>query len=442
MSIARTLRSAVTALSAALALCFAPQAIAQSTTTITDSGVYDVHRVFGSGLYDSTAGQTFVTFAGPEMDVYVRAYTHSTGTWGSNIRIRNNSYTTASAYHNYPVMVRAPNGRIVVFYFNHNSNLYQLTSPNPNSIAGTWSFKEIGPVDATPGYPTPIVAGSNMYLFYRQTIGNIYRPLYYIKSADSGATWSAPRVAIDTQDLQSDNLDEVYPDDIGYDNGLVRITWHLAGGPGHNVQTKNVYFTYFNPSNDTFVSVNNTPLGSSIDASDFALQTSNRILVREALPSTGIAQPIPGRLPSRPIRNQSNRPLVGYNFVDASGLAGYTAAWNGTSWVNRRLQENGVPIPGTLGDFQPTTGDAIRVLLIDQTNYVLRLKQTVDGGATWTSVWTLPVAANMINGADRIGYTNALASAEQPVDFLVATFNFAQRQQDYTGTWRIFTVQD
>jgi hypothetical protein len=426
-------------------LCLFPAALpAQTLQTVSTNGVYQPHRPHSIGVFDSaagSAGKTFVTWAGAGMDVWVRAYDHASSAWEPAIRIRDNSYTFENAYHNYPTLVVGPDGRVHVFFFNHNSAAYQLTAPTAHSLGGSWSFKQILQGDQ-PGYPTPVVAGGNIYLFFRHTIGDVYRTMKFAKSTDNGASWSATKTIITTGDAQPDNLDTIYPDDVGYepDSGAtpprIRLTWHLAGGAFNNQKTKNAYLAYLRLSDEQMVSASGAVLGGTIDATDFTNEASNKILALQALPAGTQLQAVNANIPSRAMANLSNRPILAVNSFDSAGaLSTRVVRWDGTNWITRAI-----PGAGAIRDIQQVSSSSIRVLKVSGST--ITLVRTGNWGDSWTTDYTVSAASQLNNGADAIAGGITLWSSSSPVDFMFTTFRLSTRTSDYTGQWNTFVLKD
>lgn len=422
---------------------------AEQAQQIATNASYSAPRTHGTAVFAAaagTAGKTVVVWGGPQMDVYARAYNHASNAWENSVLIRNNSYTFADAYHNYPVISIAPNGKLLVMHFNHNQEGYLFTPAAADTIDTTWTRSTFLPASEEAAYPTPVVAGNTIYVFYRSKVSDTYRKLRFVKSSDNGVTWTTPKTIIDTEQGQSDNLNTVYPDDVGYEaassgrSARLRISWHLAGGAFNNEKKKNIYFAYINPVDDTAHTVSGVSLGSSINASDFAAEASNSLRVVLAEPAGSVLMAVTDKNTVRPVFNQSARPLVGYNADFGQGQAAYSAYWTGSTWVRRRMVQGSTNIAGKLLDYQYVDSSRIRALMRDGTT--IFAKETSDQGATWTSTWSLNVASNLINGADSIGYVNAISKPGMEVQAIAGTFNDATRKTDYSGKWGIFVIKD
>src|SRR5688572_11032560 len=160
-------RSAMRALAATLLLliAFAPPAQSAPTLdTVTTASVYGCLRTNGAGVYDATAGKTFVTYSGTKHDIYVKAFDHATSTWSAAVKVATLNLTHDNAYHDYPVLTQLGDGRLAIFRATHTTSMQLYTAPTPRSITGTWTGRTISTDKNT--YPEPVVTGNTIHLFY------------------------------------------------------------------------------------------------------------------------------------------------------------------------------------------------------------------------------------------------------------------------------------
>src|SRR5438874_2270668 len=240
-------------------------------------------RPVAGGLYDAVAGQTFISWGGVHEDNYVQAYDHRTGTWSAPVRVGDG----AEDSHNYPTMVQAPDGHLLVFHNLHNTQLFVARSPYPHSIDGTWTEQAVTAGDGAT-YPMPFVADDGtVFVFIRETARDLdrvspvdLRPMKYVRSTDSGVTWSntsqltGDRYAI-APTGRPDNMNEIYIGQLRHEparSGVperVLIVYTLAGGGAeghlHDRYHKNIYHTYFTPADLHFHAADGRDLGTRID---------------------------------------------------------------------------------------------------------------------------------------------------------------------------------
>src|SRR6266705_2360167 len=69
-------------------------------------------RPVAGAVYDPVAQQTFISWGGIHEDNYVQAYDHRTGTWSAPVKVGDG----ADDSHNYPTMVQAKDGHLLVFH--------------------------------------------------------------------------------------------------------------------------------------------------------------------------------------------------------------------------------------------------------------------------------------------------------------------------------------
>jgi hypothetical protein len=92
-------------------------------------------RPVAGGVHDATVRRTFISWAGQFEDNYVQGYDHRTRTWSDPVRVAGGDNDS----HNYPTMIQAGDGHLLVFRGLHNRELWVARSPRPHSIEGTWT---------------------------------------------------------------------------------------------------------------------------------------------------------------------------------------------------------------------------------------------------------------------------------------------------------------
>src|SRR2546421_3405874 len=252
-------------------------------TPVTAAAARTDRRPVAGGVYDAVAHRTFISWGGVHEDNYVQAYDHRTGTWSAPVKVGDG----ADDSHNYPTMVQAPDGHLLVFHNLHNTQLYVARSPLPHSIDGTWTEQPIAAGDGAT-YPMPFVTDNGtVFVFIRETRRDLDhvsqvddRPMKYVRSTDNGLTWS--NTAQLTGDpyamapaVRPDNMNETYIGQLRHEPARlgqperVLIVDTLAGGGVeghlHDRYHKNIYYTWFTPADLHFHAVDGRDLGTRID---------------------------------------------------------------------------------------------------------------------------------------------------------------------------------
>lgn len=142
-------------------------------------------------------------------------------------------------YHNYANLVKTPDGEKTIFFARHTKEMFMLKSPNWEKVIISKDFT---------CYPSPVVVGDDIYVFYSRhdnmANGNMvngikmypYRSLRYIKSSDSGKTWSKAIKMMDSAKQSPREIDEVYLCGCNYyeKNSLhpnrIQLDWTMWGG--------------------------------------------------------------------------------------------------------------------------------------------------------------------------------------------------------------------
>jgi hypothetical protein len=393
---------------------------------IASNAAPSCRRPFGFGVFDREANATTVCWNGKGMSVYVRRYDHARRAWGEARLIRENDWTGRWSYHNYPVMVLAPDGHLLVFFFEHSHRPHVLRSPRPHAVDGPWTEPKL-PADRN-AYPMPIICGDTVYLFYSRSdnVGEAYRTYRYVKSADSGRTWSKPRTAIDSQQRVPGRYDEVYAIDYhvtparGDRPTRVQLTWQMHGGGGHNRGTRNNYFAYFLPADETFRSADGTNLGAWIDYEEM----DGTCMVEAAEEPRG--HPLGYATTSTSLADGT--PLVLYRYYRQVRIA----RWDGDMW-----RKQAVTLPRT-GDITTADDGTVRVLG-SRGGRQLFLSESTDGGRTWRMAWSGDVPH--ANGSDGISNRGFIANHHPDLPAMACCIDRSRSQSNYQGLWPVVVVQ-
>lgn len=364
------------------------------TPIATGEGIRSDKRPVAAGFYDASVEKTFVAWLGDDSNPFVQAYDHQSATWTASKRVGNikasSSFEGADS-HNYPLLIQADDGRLLVFYAEHSDELRLAASPQASSIEGAWSDTVISEAPAA-SYPMPVkVANGDIYVFYRESsyvvernLESDDRPLQYVMSRDNGVTWKSSeeltgaRIAIGSWD-RADNLDEIYVGQVRYQprQGLtserIHIVWTIAGGgresPRHNRYHKDVYYSYFQPSNKHFYCANGRDLGVSISKTDMAhcLVEDTGTPNSRRPHAVGYVQLIH--------YTKGASPLIVYPLETSEGDVNRVARWERSSWV---LDD--MPIEGSPMDMERQDANTFTVYL---GKGEVRAVSSRDGGQSW-----------------------------------------------------------
>src|SRR5690242_8666480 len=149
-------------------------------------------RPVAGGCHDRTVDTTFVTWAGQGEDNYVQAYDHRARSWCAPVKVGDGGGDP----HNYPTILQADDGHLLVLRGMHNEELVLARSAKPHSIEGEWT-QEVIAEGAGATYPMPFkTANGDIFVFVRQTVYHLdpaapvdLRPVSYVRSTDHGRTW-------------------------------------------------------------------------------------------------------------------------------------------------------------------------------------------------------------------------------------------------------------
>lgn len=243
-------------------------------------------RPVAGGVCDPRARKTFISWGGFQEDNYVQEYDHRRDIWSAPVRVAGGDNDS----HNYPTMVQADDGHLLVFRGLHNRELWVARSPRPHSIEGTWTDTII-PEGLGATYPMPVKTSSGaIFVFIRETAGDFddnyptdTRPMKYVRSVDNGSTWQSSaaltgdRWCIAPLD-RPDNMNEIYIGQLRHEPAnhahpeRIAMVWTLAGGGPeghlHDRYHRNVYYAAFSPADLRFRPAAGHDLGTSVDDPD------------------------------------------------------------------------------------------------------------------------------------------------------------------------------
>lgn len=151
-----------------------------------------------SGFYESGADKTyiawqFVGLAGYK-GVHVAAYDHGTNTWSERVTAGN--FLLVDDDHGHPALVRDASGYIHCFFGSHNNTQKYSVSNNPDDIT-SWTARP--DISTALTYPKPVLVGSTLYLFVRDSAvaGNLKLAMSTMTPAAGVGTFSALTQLVD-----------------------------------------------------------------------------------------------------------------------------------------------------------------------------------------------------------------------------------------------------
>ena len=325
--------------------------------------------------HEGTYNRTYVGWLDRQGDVKMASYDHNT-------RLRTTvvlHWALGVDDHNNPSLHVLPDGRLMVFYSEHNGDaMYYRISTRPEDIT-SWGRERTVPTNTIKSstgsnrgytYPNPVQLSeesNRLWLFWR---GGSSWPTFST-SRDGGNTWSTARNWVS------------YPHHRPYIKFSTnkRNKIHFAFTQGHpSAINTNIYYARYN-SNGYLYRANGTRIKStsqlplSPSEADKVYDTDSKAWIHD------IAY------------DSSGRPIIAFAAIDSSGQHHYRyARWTGTSWKWYRVTPAGRSIadsgrePYYSGGITLDHENPSVVYLSRQVNGMFEVEtwRTPDGGATWT----------------------------------------------------------
>lgn len=403
-----------------------------SAFLLAQNGTFGCRRGAGVGYFDPVANKTFVSWPGGGMDVFAASFDHGTKQWENAKRLRRNHMHGTWDYHNYPVMLKAPDGRCLLFYARHTKKLYQLSPQKAHTIAGRFGRRTICRDQCC--YPYPVVAGTELYLFYSKNDDAAfpYRTLRYIKSDDSGQSWSAPKTVIDTEKADPLRFEEVYqggasfaPAGAGYP-ARIQLAFTMWGGPkGHAQQGKGAYFAYLSLEDFHIYGADGTDCGETLH-----LEAMERHCLVEIAPATDAISHTCGGVLCGVLPDGS--PLLCYSQRDGETPQGriVAARLRDGVWMKETMDTGTY----TLKDCKAADDGTVRVVYCKGRHCVVR---------RWNgTVWEMESATELPlpNGVDCVPWVNFIEHAQPEAQLLLSEIELQKSHKNYKGIWPVFCL--
>jgi hypothetical protein len=167
--------------------------LAQSYSTIANDGAWcwfsDPRAVAFKGKFD----RTYMGWISSQGEVTIAACDNLTGR--TEQRIIKAGFQKDD--HCNPSILTRPDGKILVFYSEHEGKMFMVTSKNPEDISSWEKERELKEFGSNVCYSNPVQLSSEnnrIYLFWR---GNDWQPAFSY-SDDAGLTWTEAKTFIKT----------------------------------------------------------------------------------------------------------------------------------------------------------------------------------------------------------------------------------------------------
>lgn len=402
---------------------------------VANNGSSQCKRAVGAGYYDNELDKTILCYSGEGMNVYLRTYDHKKKSYEPTECVYENNMYGRWDYHNYANIIKAPDGDKLIFFTKHTKDIYMIKSPNWDRIRVSDDFT---------CYPSPVVAGNDIYLFYsrheNEINGNIvdgvrmhaYRSLWYMKSTDSGKTWQAPVKIIDTQKKSPLEIDEVYLCDSNYFKATnnhpnrIQLAWTMWGGVnGHASSNEAAYTCYLSLDDGKVYSAAGKLIGDWVDYDGMI----EHCLVYKTKEYSPCAMKVASVLSTELKKGNT---LVVYGVLDENGLASVRSAElvNG-KWDEKIITENTYSVKDVCMD-----GSTGKVRTVYAKGDMLLVDSYDETDRRWKTIYTVKIEFN--NGANSVQYANFVENYKKELQIVLGQSG-PEIEQLYKGIWPIMS---
>jgi hypothetical protein len=274
--------------------------------------------------------------------------------------------------HNVPSMLVLPDGRLLVFYTEHNGRFFMRKSSRPEDIS-SWEEERVIPFGGTRitySHPVMLAAENNrIYMFWR---GSDWRPSFAY-SDDLGETWSKTQALIESKGSKNRPYLKVSTD------SQSRIDFAFTDGHPQVEPTNSVYHMYY--ENGSFYQTDGVRLASISDAP----------VSHASIPKVydGVADRVRGWIYDVALDDKKRPVLVYVRYPANDDHRYHYAHWNGKRWNDEELCAAGrwMPqVPPEKTNREPFYSGG---LMIDRNNpsHVILSRQK-EGGRFEIESWT------------------------------------------------------
>lgn len=238
--------------------------------------------------------------------------------------------------HNVAALLILPDGKLLVFYCQHNGNIFMRKSKTAENISEWEDEVILLKMDDKRRYcyVNPVILSeenSRIYLFGRNIVRNssgTYSDTrtYCIYSDDLGTTWSKEFNILDNLGLNSRQYFKVASDN------KARIDFLFTNGHPGEGENISIYHMYYEKEN--FRQTNGTHIRSFEEEIPIGIDKINKVYDADATSIRSWIWDI--------TLDKKNRPVITYalypSFTDHQY---YYARWNGREWINTKIVDAG-----------------------------------------------------------------------------------------------------